>query len=94
MYIYTDSIYTNIYLIYFHKINNSSRTNSNILIIVGNFQQNNFGNFQQWIFVQIPTHFFGQIIIYPFLGVQLFVMFLFHFFLEYFKNILQIRPHP
>ena len=36
-----------IYNILSHKINDSSRTKSNILIIVENFQQNNLGNFQQ-----------------------------------------------
>ena len=34
------------YIIYFHKVDNSGRTNSYIQIIIGNFQQNNFGNFQ------------------------------------------------
>ena len=26
--------------------------------------------------------------------MQLFVMFLFYFFMEYSKNILQVKPHP
>ena len=36
----------------------------------------------------------GRILNGIFLRMQLFVMFLFHFFLEYSKNILQVRPHP
>ena len=36
----------------------------------------------------------GRIFNGIFLSVQLFVMFLFHFFMEYSRNILHVRPHP
>ena len=36
----------------------------------------------------------GRIFLGIFLHMQLFAMFLFHFFTEYSRNIFQVRPHP
>ena len=54
--------------------------------------QNIQGIFQKLLHKSAAAH--GQNISGIFLGVQPFVMFLFHFFLEYSKNMLQVRPHP